>query len=104
MVVPAGGLTVILAPVPSAVPPQEPVYHCQLAPVPRLPPFTVRVLDVPLQVLLFVMVMPVGAVDRLPTVTASVPATLVPQELEAVTLMLPSCPVVPEVTVIEVVF
>ena len=31
-------------PVPAAVPVQLPENHCQEAPVPRLPPFTVRVL------------------------------------------------------------
>ena len=37
------------------------------------------------------------------TVTASVLAALVPQELPAVTVILPFCPVVPVVTVIDVV-
>lgn len=38
------GLTVIELPVPAAVPVQLPENHCQVAPVPRLPPFTVKVL------------------------------------------------------------
>ena len=39
----------------------------------------------------------------LPTVTAKVAGLLVPQVFPAVTLTLPFCPVVPVVTVIEVV-
>jgi hypothetical protein len=34
------GETVMLFPVPSAVPPHDPLYHFQLAPAPKLPPFT----------------------------------------------------------------
>lgn len=34
-------------PVPAAVPVQLPVNHCQDAPVPRLPPFTVSVVEEP---------------------------------------------------------
>jgi hypothetical protein len=34
-------------PVPTSVPPQLPVYHIQLAPVPRLPPETLSVLVFP---------------------------------------------------------
>lgn len=34
-------------PVPAAVPAQLPENHCQAAPVPRLPPFTVKVLVEP---------------------------------------------------------
>ena len=101
MVVPAAGLTLMLEPVPTEVPPQEPVNHCQPAPEPREPPVTVRVLEVPLQVLLLVTVMPVGATDNVFIVTAREAAAEVPQLLPAVTVMLP--PVVPEVTVIEVV-
>ena len=93
----------MLAPDPAAVPPHETVYHCHVAPVPKLPPVTERVLLVPLQVLLLVIDTPVGAVDRLPTVTASVLAALVPQLLPAVTLILPLFPAAPVVTVIETV-
>ena len=35
----AVGKVVILTPEPAYVPPQEPVYHTHIAPVPRLPPF-----------------------------------------------------------------
>ena len=91
----------ILVPVPAAVPPQEPVNHSQLAPVPSVPPVTVSVLFVPKQVLLLDIVIPVGATELLPTVTASCLAELVPQELVAVTLIVPFWPVVPVVTLIE---
>jgi hypothetical protein len=35
--------------VPTDVPPHEPLYHFQLPPVPKLPPFNVSVTDSPLQ-------------------------------------------------------
>ena len=63
MLDPAAGSTTKLAPLPTEVPPQEPVYHCHAAPVPKLPPVIVSVLDVPLQVLLFAILTAVGAVD-----------------------------------------
>ena len=40
-------------PVPASVPPQELVYHFQLAPVPKEPPLTAIVLLVPAHVLSF---------------------------------------------------
>ena len=64
------GLTVTDEPVPTKVPPQLPEYHFQLAPVPRLPPLTVRVVLPPLQMVV-VPVMPVAAVERLLTVTVA---------------------------------
>ena len=93
----------MLVPEPADVPPQEPVYHCHVAPVPRLPPVTVSVFDVPLHVLLLLMLMLVGAVERLPTLTEREAAALVPQLLPAVTVMLPFWPALPVVTEIEVV-
>ena len=36
-------------PLPSDVPPHEVEYHCQIAPVPAVPPDSVRVIDVPVQ-------------------------------------------------------
>jgi hypothetical protein len=53
------------------------------------------------QVLLLVIVTPVGAVELVPTVTVSVLSALVPHVLDAVTLMVP--PEVPVVTVIVLV-
>jgi hypothetical protein len=56
------GEIVILFPVPTLVPPQEPVNHCGVAPVPIVPPFTVSVVEVPLQIVV-VPVIPVGATE-----------------------------------------
>ena len=39
----------MLLPVPSAVPPQVPEYHLAIAPVPALPPTSVKVVLPPLQ-------------------------------------------------------
>ncbi len=49
-VVLAVGDTVMLVPVPEDVPPHDDVYHFQLAPVPRLPPLTERVVFLPRQI------------------------------------------------------
>lgn len=62
------GETVILLPVPAEVPPHEPVNHCAAAPVPALPPDRVSVVLLPLQMVV-VPVIPVGAVERVLTVT-----------------------------------
>ena len=98
--VPAGGLTVKLAPAPMDVPtPHSPSYHTQTAPVPSEPPVTVNVLLVPKQVLSFVTVMPVGEVDSLPTVTAITLCKLVPQEFDAVTPIFPFAPEFPVLTI-----
>ena len=43
------GLTVIVLPVPTDVPPQDPLYHFQDAPLARLPPFMLKVVLEPLQ-------------------------------------------------------
>ena len=44
------GDTVMLLPVPAGVPPHEPEYHLTVAPVPALPPTSVRVVLPPLQI------------------------------------------------------
>jgi len=48
-VVVVAGVTIRLLPVAIAVPPQLPLYHFQLAPVPRLPPLTLNVVFLPRQ-------------------------------------------------------
>ena len=82
---PAVGFTVIELPVPADVPPHEPVYQCHVAPVPRLPPVTIRVLLVPLQVLLFAIETPVGDVDKELTTTVPFAQPVVLQAPSALT-------------------
>lgn len=53
---------------PAEVPPHELVNHCAVAPVPALPPDSVSVVLLPLQIVV-VPVIPVGAVERVLTVT-----------------------------------
>jgi hypothetical protein len=55
------------SPVPAGVPPHDPVNHSVIAPVPFIPPVTVNVVLLPLQMLV-VPVAPVGAVDEVFTV------------------------------------
>ena len=52
----------IEGPVPAAVPPQEPVNHCSVAPVPGVPPTEVNVVLPPVQIVV-VPEMLVGAVE-----------------------------------------
>ena len=61
----------MLFPVPADVPPHEAVNHSAVAPVPALPPATVSVVLPPLQMVV-VPVAPVGAVDKVFTVTVTV--------------------------------
>ncbi len=56
------GETVIEGPLPTKVPPQELLYHCQFAPVPKVPPLTVKVVLPPLQIVEAPEI-PVGATD-----------------------------------------
>ena len=49
-VVVVAGTTVTLLPVPTDVPTQLPLYHLQLALVPRLPPLTLKVVFLPRQI------------------------------------------------------
>lgn len=55
-------MTVILDPVPTAVPPQEPVNHSAEPPVPSVPPVTVSVVFPPVQMVV-VPDIPVGATE-----------------------------------------
>ena len=66
-VVVAEGVTLMLLPLPTAVPPQELLYHFQSALLPRLPPFTLRVTLEPLQTESAEAVMEVGAVEKVLT-------------------------------------
>ena len=65
------GETVMLFPVPADVPPHDAVNHCTTAPVPALPPETVRVVLAPLQMVV-TPVAPVGAVEFVLTVHVTV--------------------------------
>ena len=62
------GETVMLFPVPALVPPHDPVNHCAVAPVPAVPPLSVKVVEFPLQMDV-VPVMLVGATEVALTVT-----------------------------------
>lgn len=53
----------MLAPEPTKVPPQLPVYHCQLAAVPRLPPLAESVAVPPEHTLVVVLLMELAAVE-----------------------------------------
>jgi hypothetical protein len=85
------GETVILLPVPTLVPPQEPVNHCAAAPVPIVPPFTVSVVEFPLQIVV-VPVIFVGAVD---SVHAGLKAIKIPPFLSAKESVAVPFPVLP---------
>ncbi len=56
------GNTLIVLPVPIGVPPQEPANHCIIAPVPIVPPTTVKSVPAPRQ-RVAMPAMPVGATD-----------------------------------------
>lgn len=57
------GLTVMEVPLPSGVPPQVPLYHCQVAPVPNEPPVTVKVELLTGQMVVAVAEINAGAVE-----------------------------------------
>ena len=78
----AEGVTLMLFPLPIAVPPQELLYHFQLALLPRLPPFTLSVTLEPLQTESAEAVMDVGAAEKV--------LTLIVLLTHAVVLQLPS--------------
>ena len=75
------GLTVTLLPLPTSVPPQEPLYQRTTPPVPTVPPDTVSVVEPPVQIVV-VPVMLVGATESVLTVTAV--------EAQVVVLQVPS--------------
>ena len=57
------GDTVIELPEPAPAPPQLPEYHCHEAPVPREPPTTLNVVELPAHTGFTVADMLVGSVD-----------------------------------------
>jgi hypothetical protein len=65
------GETVIELPVPTKVPPQLPLYHCHAAPVPKEPPFTESVVELPLQIGDALTLTEPGAVESVFTVTVT---------------------------------
>ena len=56
---------------PTEVPPHEPLYHCQLAPVPRLPPETDKVVELPEHIAVGDAEADEGAVELVLTVTVT---------------------------------
>ena len=65
------GDTVMLAPVPAGVPPQEPVNHSTTPPAPKLPPVAVKVVLLPVQIAA-VPVISVGATDSFVEINAGI--------------------------------
>ena len=59
----------MIGPLPTLVPPQLPVYHSHVAPVPRVPPATERETPSPEQTELLDAVDPEGSVDKVSKVT-----------------------------------
>ena len=57
------GFKTIIGPDPTFVPPQLPVYHSHVAPVPKVPPATERVTGSPEQIELFDAEEPEGSVE-----------------------------------------
>ena len=79
------GVTVMEVPFPDEVPPQEAVYHCHVAPVPKVPPVNVIVEGTPEQT-------PVGeafaddaAIDVVFNVTFVLTQVVLPQAPSALT-------------------
>ena len=68
-------------PVDTSAPPQDPLYHFQLAPVPKLPPFTESVVLFPMQMVV-VPVIEVAGIEVSCTVTVTL--------LQMVLLQVPS--------------
>lgn len=58
-------------PVPTGVPLQDPEYHSQSAPVPSVPPLTVKVTEFPVQTEEADSVILIGSVDKDSTVTVT---------------------------------
>ncbi len=84
-VVVAAGETEIEAPVPTSVPPQEPLYHCHAPTVPKDPPFTVNVEELPEHIEVGLAVADEGATELLFTVTVTLAQVVLPQVPSALT-------------------
>lgn len=98
------GDTLMLAPVPTAAPPQLPLYHFHVAPVPKLPPLTVKLVELPVQMLLNGAsdVADVGAVDGAETVTVKLHVDVFPFTSVAIlfTVVVPGGNVLPDAGVL----
>ena len=70
-------------PDPMEVPPQLPVNHCQEAPVPKAPPLTLRLVELPMHTGFTVADMEEGAVELVFTFTVSEAQLVVLQVPEA---------------------
>lgn len=79
------GDTEMLVPEPARVPPQLPVYHCQLAAVPRLPPLAESVAVPPEQMLVVVVLAEVAGVELEFTFSVTLEQVVVLQEPTAFT-------------------
>ena len=72
-------------PLPTGVPPHEPLYHFHDAPVPSKPPATVKVVVAPAQIVAGAAEADAGSVDKLFTVTVVVTQAVVLQVPSALT-------------------
>lgn len=73
------GLTVKVLPLPSKVPPQDPLYQLYCAPVPNVPPTADKLVVLPEQMVVAVAVALVGAVDNVLTLTVMLAQAVVLQ-------------------------
>ena len=94
----------MVEPVPTAVPPQLPLYQFHVAPVPRLPPLTVKFVELPVQILLNGAsdVTEVGSVDGVDTVTVKLHDEVLPFTSVAIlfTVVVPGANVLPDAGVL----
>ncbi len=79
------GETAIEEPVPSGVPPQLTVYQFQSAPVPSVPPVTLKVVDAPSQIGSTLVVAPVATAEFVLTITVTLTQEVVLQVPSALT-------------------
>lgn len=75
----AKGETTIDAPVPSGVPPHDPLYQAQLAPLPSEPPETLKVVLPPWQIVGELAAADAGPVDAVLIVTVTLAHAVVLQ-------------------------